>query len=246
MSFCITTPIQPHFLSLQFPKHFNLSLLNNALHKDFSGVDASQTLLDFVFPTQQNISDGFGRVGNDVPLIKPATFELDHDVESGRTCSSHTPCIFLPRPGHLFLDSPRLFGDVVGRRLFRRFQSSEEVPQVLVLDEAPQVSYTSGGDQAHPTVPAHPDGLHLFLLADLVDDHDGRGVVLEALDYGFGLARRGLDHHPPGVADAGMGDVAVPGYFVRGVDNEDVAHSRKDLGRVPHNRRLAASALAEK
>ena len=77
-----------------------------------------------------------------------------------------------------------------------------------------------GAHQLHAALGDGPGRGRLQLGADLVDDDDLGHVILHGLDHHGVLLGGGLDLHPPGAPDPGMGDVAVTPDLVGGVDDD--------------------------
>jgi hypothetical protein len=96
-------------------------------------------------------------------------------------------------------------------------------------------------DQLDAALGDRAGGLGLELGPDLVDDDHLGHVVLDRLDHHLVLHRRRPDLHPAGLADGWMGDVAVPGDLVRGVDHDDALAEvvGQDAGGLAEHRRLA-------
>src|ERR1019366_6898899 len=82
---------------------------------------------------------------------------------------------------------------------------------------------------------------------DLVDDDDLRHVVLHRLDHHRVLQLRPGHLHPPRPADPGMGDVAIPGDLVAGVDHHYPLATlvSQDAGHLAQHGRLADARFAQ-
>ena len=113
--------------------------------------------------------------------------------------------------------------------------------QRRVEHQVVEVVAVGRADQLDAALGDRPGRLGLELGPDLVDDDDLGHVVLDRLDHHLVLERRRPDLHPAGLADRRMGDVAVAGDLVRGVDDDDALAEvvGEDAGRLAEHRRLA-------
>ena len=79
----------------------------------------------------------------------------------------------------------------------------------------------AGGDKLDAAFGDGAGGGGFELGAHFVNDDDLGHVVLDGLNHDGVLEVGGSHLHAAGVADGGMGDVAVAGYFVGGIDDDD-------------------------
>ena len=103
-----------------------------------------------------------------------------------------------------------------------------------------------GTDELHATLGDGPGGRRLQLGADLVDDDDLGHVVLDRLDHHLVLHRWRADLHPARLADGRVGDVAIAGDLVRGVDDDNALAEvvGEDACGLAQHRRLADARAA--
>ena len=115
-----------------------------------------------------------------------------------------------------------------------RLDASDQVGEGRVLQQVLEGVAVGGGDQLHAPLGDRAGRQRFGLGADLVDHHHFRHVVLDRLDHHRVLRLGGRHLHPAGAADPRVGDVAVAGDLVRGVDHH---HPLARLAQ--HARRLA-------
>jgi hypothetical protein len=113
--------------------------------------------------------------------------------------------------------------------------------QGRVVDEVGQGEAVGGGHQLDSPGRDGTCDLRLLGGADLVDDDDLRGVVLDGLQEDFVLAGRVGHLHAPCAADGGVGHVPVPADLVAGVhhDHPEAELVRQDAGSVAQDGGLA-------
>ena len=104
-----------------------------------------------------------------------------------------------------------------------------------------------GADELHSPLGDSAGGGSFLLGAHFVDDDDLGHVVFDRLDHDAVLGGGGADLHAAGVADGGMGNVAVPGDFVGGVNDDDALEGvvGQDPGHLPEHGGLANAGTAE-
>ncbi len=181
--------------------------------------------------TPQHGVDGLGHVGVDGNAI--AILDLHDDVECRRG---------LALQHRLLRPSPPCL--VVAER--DRLDAADEVGQGRIHHQVVEVVAVGGADQLHATLGDGARGQRLELRADLVDDDDLGHVVLDSLDHDRVL-QVGCTHlHAPGAADARVGDVAVAGDLVGGIDDDDalVQVIRQHARGLAQHRRLADAGAA--
>ena len=102
-----------------------------------------------------------------------------------------------------------------------RLHPANQVGQRGVHNQVVQGVAVGGGYQLHAALGDGAGGGGLLRGSHFVNDDDLRHMIFHRFDHHpvlFG-GRRHL--HPPGVADGGMGDVAIAGDFVGGVHDDD-------------------------
>ena len=104
-----------------------------------------------------------------------------------------------------------------------------------------------GGDELDAALGDGAGGLGFELAADLVDDDDLGHVVLDGLDHHLVLQRGRGDLHAAGASNAVVGDVAVTGDLVGGVDDDDAAVVLvgEDAGDLAEHRGLADAGASQ-
>ena len=103
-----------------------------------------------------------------------------------------------------------------------------------------------GGDQLDAALGDRAGGQGLQLGADFVDhDHLGH-VVFDGFNHDGVLPLGGFDLHAAGAPDAGVGDIAVAGDFVGGIDDHDaLALLGQHAGGLAQEGRLAHAGAAQ-
>ena len=174
---------------------------------------------------QQRI-DGLGDVAVDRDPL--AVLDLDDHVERRRRLALEH-ALLRPPPARLLVAE----GDAL--------DAADQVGQRRVEHQVVEVVAVRRADQLHAALGDRPCRLRLELGADLVDDDDLRHVVLDRLDHHLVLDRRGANLHPARLADRRVGDVAVAGDLVRGVDDDDPLAEvvGEDARGLAQHRRLA-------
>ena len=99
--------------------------------------------------------------------------------------------------------------------------AADEVGEGGVEHEVGEGVAVGGGDELDAALGDGACGEGFEFGADFVDhDHFGH-VVFDGFDHDGVLAFGGFDLHAAGAPDAGVGDIAVAGDFVGGVDDDD-------------------------
>ena len=180
----------------------------------------------------EHLVDGLPDVERDEDVV--AALDLDEDVEGWR--------------GLAFEDG-LLGASPAGLDVAERdsLNAADEVGEGGVLDEVFEGVAVRGGDELDSPFGDGAGGVGLKLGADLVDDDDLGHVVFDGLDHDGVLLVGGRNLHPARAADAGVGDVAVAGYLVGGVHDDDTLAGVvcEDAGDVAEHGRLADAGLAE-
>ena len=120
-----------------------------------------------------------------------------------------------------------------------RLNPTDKVTQGRIHDQVVQRVSMSGGHKLHPTLGDGTCCLSLELGTDLIDHNDLGHVVFHRLNH-YGMLKLRGDHlHPAGMPDGRMGDIAVTGDLIGGVDNhnallqvvgKDTSHLSKHSG----------------
>ena len=159
---------------------------------------------------------------------------LDEDIE-GWGCAALA---------YRLLRAPTTRLDVAERH---RLDAAYEVGQCGVHDEVVECIAVRGGNELDAPLGDGACCVGVGLSADLVDDDDLGHVVLDCLYHHGVLEGRGADLHAARPADAGMWDVAVSGYLVGGVHDDDALEGvvGKNARNLAQHSGLAHAGLAE-
>ena len=104
-----------------------------------------------------------------------------------------------------------------------------------------------GGDKLDSSLGNRARRVGVEFDADLVNDYDFRHVILDRLDHHVMLEGGRRHLHPSCTAYRGVGNVAVTGYLVRRVHNDDATMSvvRQNSCHLAQHSSLADSGLSE-
>ena len=115
-----------------------------------------------------------------------------------------------------------LLGTATARLLIAqgyRLNAADQVAEGGVLEQIAKGVAMGRGHQHHAPLGDRAGRLGLQLRADLIDHDDLGHVVFHRLDHHLVLQLRPGHLHAPGPADGGVGDVAITGDLVAGVDH---------------------------
>ena len=167
-------------------------------------------------------------VGREFPHLGTGRLAPQQQVHGAGHVAVHEPAV---AAAHLHRQGEGGFGGPLQHRLLGAAAAGLLVPQGHRLDPAHQIAEGGIADQVgqfvamgrgHQHHAPFGDGagrLGLQLGADLIDHDDLGHVVLHRLDHHLVLQLRPGHLHAPGAADGRMGDVAVAGDLVAGVDH---------------------------
>ena len=155
-------------------------------------------------PSQKRIHNGCGLVKNG-ELIASANF--DQRVEGRRR---------LPLEDRLLRSAPSRF--FVAER--DGMNAAEKIRQRRIHQEVVERISVRRRDQLHAALGNRARGLRFGFGSDLVDDDHFRHVILDRFDHDGVLKIRPRHLHSAAGSDAGMGNVAVTGDFVRRIDDD--------------------------
>ena len=104
-----------------------------------------------------------------------------------------------------------------------RLNAANQVAEGGVLEQVAEGVAVGRGHQGHAPLGDRAGRLGLQLRADFINDDDLGHVVFHRLDHHLVLQLRPGHLHAPGPADGGVGDVAIAGDLVAGVDHDHAA-----------------------